>query len=415
MPRYYSPKVSKPWNNLIGALGDSRLANSGNNGTSENRGPLHWACAAAGQRLWFNNFYNFAVGGYTSADVVANKLTAACASPPASFFVLIGTNDRTSLTRAQSIANIERIVTALVGAGKDVYIMAELPRGNSGFPAYRFNASQLADHMAVRDYILGMRGRPSVYVCDAWSDIGDRLSTTGDCVIGSTIDGLHPNAHGAFLIAKSIAAQIIGRYPVAPTVSPQSNGAPNIWLNANPMLDGTGGSSFGTGGSGVLATGWKGSVGSTAGAITRVYSKTPEGYQKITFGAGKPSGAKAQLDLLTQSQLHTNIPAGSSVVGVADMGFDAGAVNVLSLAVVVMVIWADGTTHSVVDGDAYNDLAFLPSAAFNGIYRTPPIAVPAGATDVRLYIRAYTSNANASTDSTPSASFIVRSAGLRVV
>jgi len=403
-PSFYT----STWNNLIGALGDSRLHNAGVGGVSENRGPLHWACMMSGQRLTFSTAYNFGVGGYTTADIVANTLDLACMSLPSSMFVLCGTNDRTSLTLAQTIANIETIVTKLVNSGKDVYIMAELPRGDTTNTSYRYSAAQLAAHVMVREYILNMRGRNNVFVCDAWNDTAVRTSTTGDIQLGITIDGLHPNAKGAYLAGKCIAAQIIARHPIAPSFTPVSNSQPNIWINANPILDGTAGNVVSaSGGSGVMATSWTSGVGSTVGGITRTYSKTTEGYQQIVIG-GTAGGSNPYADVIRQTGLNSIITANSYVYAVGELSVAAGQTNITGISVGIMVVYADASSHYVWDGDRYNDASIITTDAFSGVYKTQSILVPAGATEVRLILRVYGVSSAAST-----ATITVKSLGMR--
>ena len=403
----YSPN----WNNIIGALGDSRMNNAGKNGTSENIGPLHWACMMSGQRLSFQTRYNFGVGGYTTQDIIDNTLSPACLSETSSFFVLAGTNDRATMTRAQTISNIETIVDRLIASGKDVYLMAEFPRGDAAFtPTYRLSSQQLLDHLAVRDHILSMRGRNNLFICDAWNDLAVRASATGDIKTGLSIDGLHQNTRGAYYASKSIAAQIIARHPVAPSVAPSSNVAGGVWLNANPMLDGSTAGSLGTGGSGSIGTSWQGSTGSTVGGITRVYSKTAEGYQQVVIGGTAASGSNPQMDILRQTGLQTSITPGSEVYAVGEIDVAANASNIIAVQIGVMVTKADASVEYVWDGELYTSASPIPTEAFSGVWKTEPITVPAGATDVRLMARVYGVSSAAC-----SGTVIVRSLGLRYV
>lgn len=396
-------------NSLIGALGDSRLANAGKDGTSENIGPLHWACMLSGQRLSFQTRYNFGVGGYSTQDIIDNTLKPACESEPSNFFVLCGTNDRVLYPAAQSIANIETIVSSLLAAGKVVYILAEMPRGSIAFsPTYTLSASQLIDHLAVRDYILSLRGRKNVFVSDCWKDICLRTSTTGEIISTASLDGLHPNTNGAYLVGKNVAEQIVAANPIAPAATPVNNTSGNIWLNTNPILDGTGGSSFGTGGSGAMATGYSGSTGSTVGGITRVYSKTAEGYQQVVIGGTAASGSNPQLDLLRQTGLQTSITTGKSVYAAGEFSLAAGQANLTSLQLGIMVTKADASVQYVWDGEVYNSTSPMPSATISGVWQTEPIVVPDGATDVRLMVRSY-----GTTSSACSGTVIIKSLGIR--
>lgn len=383
-------------NRVIGSLGDSRMNNAGKAGISENIGPLHWACVRARQRLCFWSSHNYSVGGYTTQQIIDNLLDTACNSYPGTFYVLCGTNDRTTMTAQQTITNINLIVSRLLAAGKEVIIEAEFPRGDSTFTNYRLSADQLKDHMLVHQHILSLSATPGVIVNDSFPNTMLKTSTTGDIQTGLTIDGLHQNARGAHQVGfKSLADKIIARYPDAPSVLPTSNSAPDVWLNANPMMDGTGGSP-GTGGSGSMAASWGGSVGSTIGGITRVYSKTAEGYQKIAIGGTAASGSNPQLDLLRQTGLHTK-SIGKKVYAVAEMELAAACSNITSLQLGIQITLADASNVYVWDGERYNDSGLMPTEAISGVWMTEPITVPAGATDVRLLVRAYGVSSAAST------------------
>jgi len=396
-------------NSIIGMLGDSRSNNSGKNGISENIGPLHWACMKSRQRLAFHSSYNFSVGGYNTQDIIDNLLEQACASYPDSFYVLAGTNDRATLSSAQTIINLRYIVDRLVAAGKDVYLDAELPRGDTTFTNYRLNTAQLKAHIEVHDWILSLRGERQVYPVDSWPNIAVKTSTTGDVLPGITIDGLHPATKCAYLIGyKALADQIIANYPAAPSVLPTSNSMPDLWLNANPMLDGTAGGTLGTGGSGSLATSYNASAGSTVGGITRVYSKTAEGYQQVVIGGTAASGTNPTLDLMRVTGLVSSITAGRSVYVVADMEMNASSSNITSLQLGIQVTLADTTSVYVWDGERYDNNSLMPADAISGVWMTQPITVPEGATAVSLLVRAFGVGSAASTGTV-----IVKSLGIR--
>lgn len=396
-------------NRIIGMLGDSRSNNAGKNGISENIGPLHWACMASRQRLTFHSAYNFSTGGYTTQEIIDNHLDAACACPAGSIYVLAGTNDRTTMTALQTIANLSIIVNKLVAAGKDVYIESELPRGDTTFTSYRLTAAQLDAHLQVHRWILSLQGREHVYPIDSYPVTAVAGSATGDAIPGITIDGLHPNTMGAYLIgSKGIAAQFVAKYPEAPAVLPVSTNDPVSWLNANPLLTGTGGTVSGAGGSGVLATSYKTAVGSTVGGITRVYSKTAEGYQQVVIGGTASSGTSPQMDLLKVDGLKASIPDGSRVYAVADMELAASSAGITSLQLGVHVVTADAQNVYVWDGERYDTASLMPADKISGVWMTQPIEVPAGATAVNLLVRAY-----GVTSAVSSGTVTVKSLGIR--
>jgi hypothetical protein len=387
-------------NRIIGMLGDSRANNSGKNGISENIGPLHWACMVSRQRLTFHSAYNFSTGGYTTKEIIDNHLDDACACPAGSMYVLAGTNDRTAMGPLQTIANLSKIVDRLVAAGKDVYIESELPRGDTTFTSYRLTAAQLNDHLQVHRWILSLTGKQRVYPIDSWPVTAVSGSATGDALLGITIDGLHPNAKGAYLVgAKGVAAQIVAKYPDAPSVLPVAIDDQVAWINANPMLTGTGGTVSGAGGSGSIATSYKTAVGSTVGGITRVYSKTVEGYQQVIIGGTASSGTNPQMDIMKVDGLKTSIPDGSRVYAVADMELAASSSGLTSLQLGVHVVTSGAQNVYVWDGERYDTTSLMPADKISGTWMTQPIDVPVGATAVNLLVRCYgvTSGASAGT------------------
>lgn len=396
-------------NRIIGMLGDSRSNNAGKGGISENIGPLHWACMVSRQRLTFHSAYNFSTGGYTTKDIIVNHLDAACACPAGSMYVLAGTNDRVSMTPLETIANLSIIIDRLVAAGKDVYIESELPRGDTTYTSYRLSAAQLDAHMQVHRWVMSLAGKQRVYPIDSWPVTEVSGSATGDAIPGATIDGLHPNTMGAYLIgSKGIAAQIVAKYPVAPSVLPVAVGDTVPWINTNPLLTGTGGTVSGAGGSGSLATSYKTSVGSTVGGITRVYNKTVEGYQQVVIGGTASSGANPQLDILKVDGLKASIPDGSRVYAVADMELAAGQAGLTSLQLGVHVVTADAQNLYVWDGERYDTTSQLPTDKLSGVWMTQPIDVPAGATAVNLLVRCY-----GVTSGTSAGTVTVKSLGIR--
>jgi lysophospholipase L1-like esterase len=398
-------------NRIIGMLGDSRANNSGKNGISENIGPLHWACMVSRQRLTFHSAYNFSTGGYTTKEIIDNHLDAACACEAGSMYVLAGTNDRTAMTPLQTIANLSKIVDRLVAAGKDVYIESELPRGDTTYTNYRLTASKLDDHLQVHRWILSLTGKQRVYPIDSYPVTAVSGSATGDALLGITIDGLHPNAKGAYLIgAKGVAAQIVAKYPDEPYVLPVAVDDPVAWINANPMLTGTGGTPLGTGGSGSLANSYKGAVGSTVGGITRVYSKTVEGYQRVVIGGTASSGSNPQLDIIKLEGLRASIPDGGRVYAVADMELAASSSGIVSLQLGVHVVTADAQNVYVWDGERYDTTSLMPADRISGVWMTQPIDVPAGATAVNLLVRCY-----GVTSDTSAGTVIVKSLGIRSI
>lgn len=413
------PSLTQPVNSKLAIYGDSRTAqNSSDVSGVENYGYAFWARLLSRQRVSYSHAYNFGVGGDTTTQMLA-RLQSVLDSDAGVVVMLGSTNDRTAsnptMSAADSIANLDAMISALVADGKFVIIVAETPRGDSVNTDKALTGTALQEHFAVRNWILQQQGRAGVKVADAWPDIADRASTTGYAKTGMFHDGLHPNASGAYYIGKAVSACITELYPVSPIILQASNtdvySAANPYgcISANPMLDGTAGTP-GSGGSGNMATGYTGANSATASAMTRVYSKTAEGFQQVVIGGGAASGIAPSLDLLRQIGLHTSLTAGKKVQAVAEIDVSAGASNIMSVQLGFQVTNADTSTTYLWDGDRYSGTSVIPAVAFSGILRTQEFTIPAGITDFRLRLVAYGVDSAAA-----SGTVIIKSLSLRYV
>lgn len=405
-----------PSNNKVAIFGDSRTNNCITVNGMENCGYIFWGRFLSKNKVDFRKEYEFGTGGDTTFDMLA-RIEEVVASPCGTVVILGGTNDRVTYTGEQTIANLDTMVNRFVSKGKVVILYAELPRGNTAFtPSYVLSAAQTAEHMKVVNWCLNQKNRYGVYVVNAWPNMADPASTTGNIKTGQSIDGLHLNTLGAYNAGLPLADVFNFLFPTYEARLPFNNSdvynastnPSGIWLNTNPMLDGTTGTPA-TGGTGAIATGYKGANSSGASGITRTYSKTSQGYQQVVL-SGTASGSVPDLDLLRMDGFETILTAGKKVEVVADIEVAAGSSNLLSVEAGLLIINADASNSHWYDGDKYDDLSFYPTVATSGVLKTDPITIPVGATSIRLRLHCY-SVASAAV----SATIIIKSIGLRYV
>jgi len=395
--------VTMPTNDRVAIFGDSRTAQcSTANGGSENYGYLFWSLFFARQRCRYDLIDNYGVGGDTTTMMLA-RIGQVIASAASVVIVLGSTNDRgaANMTAQATITNLTAIRDKLRAAGKIVVFVAETPRGDTTFTTNRLSGQQLAYHVKVRQWILSQVAQPGVFVADPWSYMGDPASTTGDARVGYTHDGLHMNTTGAFYLGTAIAKVLNFLFP-EPNILPVSNvdqysvDNPQGCVNLNPMMTGTAGTAA-TGGSGQLADSWSGTNAAGASGATRTYTKVTKNgqeWQQCVLG-GTASGTAAALDIARQIGLQAKVIPGQYLEAIADIEFDAGLVNVMSIQLGITITDPVNGTVSIWDGDRYTGLSVIPGVAGAGILRVPRMLVPAGATDVRLRLTAYAVDASA--------------------
>lgn len=405
-----------PNNNKVAIFGDSRTNNCVTVNGFENCGYIFWGRFLSKNKVDFRKEYEFGVGGDTTFDML-NRIDEVLQSPCGTIVILGGTNDRVTYTAEQTISNLDTMIKKLIKKGKVVVFYAELPRGNTAFtPSYVLTTAQLTEHMKVVNWCLDQKNRYGVYVVNAWPLMADPVATTGNIKTGQSIDGLHLNTLGAYYAGIPLAETFNLLFPTYEARLPFNNSdiynastnPSGIWLNANPMLDGTTGTPA-TGGTGPVATGYKGANSSGASGITRTYTKTTQGYQQVVL-SGTAGGSGPDLDLLRMDGFETILTAGKKVEVVAEIEVSSGSSNLLSVEAGLLIVNADASNSHWYDGDKYGDLSPYPTVATSGILKTDPITIPVGATSIRMRLHCYSVGSAA-----VSATIIIKSFGLRYV
>ena len=245
----------RPRNRRVATYGDSRLAfgwthTAGATETINAVGIQHWATILTNGRVEFRPEDDFAVAGETVAQIKA-RLSSVLASSAGSVVFLGGTNSVSGgVSAASIIADYTDILNALYAAGKFVFMMAELPRGGSSPLASNAQRGVLQQ---ISDWVRFVAARrDGVAVVDAYARLVDPSSSSGDPIPGLFRDGLHLAPSGASLAAIDLADQINTIIPPLLGLIKTNNSSysatdnPFGCLNANPTMQGTGGTVSGS-------------------------------------------------------------------------------------------------------------------------------------------------------------------------
>ena len=381
---------------------DSRSANCvGTSGgiTIENYAMMHHIMRLCRQTLIVEDWIagNLGIGGNTSAQGLI-RLLPEMAKGGVDLWILKGpTNDRGSAAfdAWTSIDNCTQMQQAALAAGARVLWIVDSPRGTTTYPGQAITGAQLTNHQIVRRWMLSQDNGHTIRVSDSYPALVDAASAAGYLINGLSIDGLHDDPIMAYLEAKVAAPIIMQMFPgrdykvIATNADLYSLSNPYGAINANPMVKNTGtGGSLGTGGAGVYPGGWVGSNATSAAGVTRTGSYDADGVWRCNV-SGSASGTAAAVDILKQQGFHTTLAPGQQYEIFADLEIDAGATNISSIQLGLEVTDPVNGTQRYWDGDRYLGTSVIHSGADTGLWRSPRMVMPAGATSANLRLTAY--------------------------
>lgn len=410
---------------ICGLMGDSRIYSShitdgGTAGTTypaqeiattrddlNMNGLAHHLQLVSGGAIICPRSCNYGISGQRTWEMLARVDTAVAGMQAAGatlVVLLMSTNDRgaAGITHVDSIANITAIKDKFLAAGIAVVIVAEEPRGDTTFTAQRLSATLLKEHMMVRRAIMGMHNGRTVFSVDAWSKFADLASANGDALLGYTADGLHANGILNHKLARSIwdghLSKILPAYSWAPAGVADEYSAINTAgaINLNPCMTGTGGV-LGASMTGQMATSWTGAAvpANATIAASKVTGANGEAVQQFVIGS-TGSITSTAIDLCRRdTNVGTNdLAVGRKVRAVACLDIEAGATGLYEIDVYVAANTL--TTRCGSQAPTFTETRLQTDAVSDGVYITEAITIPAGATAVRLGVRAYFAGGTAS-------------------
>jgi hypothetical protein len=335
---------------------------------------------------------------------VLARVSDVISAAPTFCVVHAGTNDvgtgagDPTTSYATTIANLEAIYTALLGAGICVIAVPIIPKTTASFATQKTKQINRIN-LWIKQYC--RTSKRDIVLADPFESIVDYALTTGEPIGGyaagataMTADGIHPSKRGAYMMGKVIVDALGGRVtplerlPVSPSDAYDATWNPTGNLLANGAFIGTGGTA-GTGASGDIAASWTcARTGGTTGTI--VASKTTK-----TLATGQtvprqrlvctgPAGSTPETLRLYQ-QVFTGFTAEVDVV-YGECEVEVSGVTADSVIGVEMRC-AEATVVRYCLKKADNN--FLPNVSWSGLLRTPAAVVSAGATALTFEVRVY--------------------------
>lgn len=371
-----------PMNNLVALLGDSITAagidNDANNLRNSNRGMTHWLPLLTRQAFRSPQSLNFGVSGQTSGQIAA-RVGDVIESGAGSCVVLAGTNDLGVNSAAVTKANLAMIYQALAEANILIVALPILPRTVSGTTNYGFINT-------VNQWIKEQgEVYPNFRYIEPW-EFYDPYSLTMTPPAGYTYDGLHPMAIGMRYITEAVAEYLNTVLP-APARQVESitdhfwpTDNPGGFLNANPMMSGTGGTA-GSGVTGDVANDWTISTSAGGGTITSLTvtaskdtSDTGLITQDIVIGGTATGGFQTLVavdDFGLQYDAEMN--AGDQIEFIVDFEVIGGTVGISGVAA-FFAAQQNGTWKYTWDGYPVVSDDYTVDG-FKGVMRTPAMTL----------------------------------------
>jgi lysophospholipase L1-like esterase len=314
-----------------GVGGDSRSITYNSN-TRDSRYPQIWAEQLLQGAITIKKTNVSSLGGITSTTFVSNHLTPLLQKSTVGSIVLIGANDlASSVTEAQTKANIDTIIAAHRTANKALVLLNE-------YPFQTFTTPQLERHLRIRDYI-DAHDDPAagVWVINSW----DAMTTLPRGFVTKAgylqTDNVHPTPRGAAAMARSFSNETRYAYNAhTPLLDrPDSLYNPNSWSGwSSPSVPGLTVTDVVVDGIAIRKLVFNGVAGTT-GTVAQLLgpNQLPAGFtpgvSKVDSVVGyeiKPgSTGFASLSLLTFYVSGTFLVADET--GTASDGSDAGSAN----------------------------------------------------------------------------------------
>lgn len=412
-PRLFSLSTSRQLvphasNNLIAALGDSRVDYAGEGYVADpvtntlspwnKMGQMQWwAEVASGGTIHFPPTMNFGLAGDTVTPTtghpgMTSRVASVIASGAGACWFLGGTNDSKLATPiATTIAGVQSIIAQLRAAGIIVILGADMPRGNDAYsPNNVLTTSQRKNHIQYCQFIRSLHApHNGIHVLDMWPEFSDPQSTAAWVALDKTYDGLHPQPRGSILTGQKFwdnFGYLWGGYTAG--IASSAGDIYDATLTTRGNLVGTPGFMIGTSGTlgsatGTLPNGW--SCTKVPGGTTLVGSApTVNGksdWMTLT-GGGTYDGSSGQQPIVERSISTADIAAGDVLEGWYEFYCASGSVGVTGLRTEIQLI-TGGVEQNAVSGSLTSGttfVGFLPQTAFSGIARFPRVTVQAGTT-----------------------------------
>lgn len=371
---------------------------------------------ATDRRGWFTklnilmhqrfNILNYAgVGAEESGEILARFAADVLAYNPSYVWIQAGANDITAATTsATTWTNIKSMIDQSIGAGIVPIVATVLPRGTvktlvpSGLTTGAMTAltqAQLTKLNEINESIRNYSYNNSGFIFINWdsaflADDSNANATSGLPQALYTGDGVHPNSLGAtkladfcFDILDPIIPKNVGRMSVN-TAANIASGDMNNCIENGLML-GTTGTEVAPS-SGVTADSWRlvkegGSIEGVGSKVARTDGISGE-WQRVTVTASADTGDLLRLDQasvsLSDMATASGWAAGDTIIFEAEVVASASVGHITHCGIELSITAPTSENHQA---QFYNDSLDTTDSAISGILRTPPITIPAGASN----------------------------------
>lgn len=320
--------------------------------------------------------------GGTSSQTVPHLADALAAYSPGVVFLHLFENDITSLTLAESYANLKAAVVACKNAGAIPIVFTCLPSLSFTTTAHRDYFAQIND--LIFEYCNSIEGAipvdVSAYINTA-AVYPQPLSTYTDASV-------HPTQKGNSLLANWIYDQISGLFQRRiHRVRGKTGGNELLSVIPNPSMSGSAGANS-TGSSGTVADSWTVSASGTGHAV--VASKIADGTKESQKLSSTFADAGGWLSASVISCFGANVTTGFSVGDKVCFEIEA---EVTGTPVAFKTVYGDllvggASEHAYTEGflgsAASGALGVVPSGRF--VLRSPIYTIPGTATGLRPFI-----------------------------
>lgn len=366
--------------------------------------------ALSGGRLYLDPRLDKAVAGNRTDQMVA-RFDADIMANLDKFDILIlsgGANDYSSVTPANTIANIKWMMNRVLPFGKIVVYICQPPRNDGIAQAGLYQLAYV--NQSISEYC---RTQNRIIYIDDWRDGVNPTDAAGGPQTVMTTDGLHRSSFANWFCARQIwsALESVTGPAVALWTNPNDvySATDNPTGNAivNPRLTGTSGSVAGTGG--VLPGSynmnkWQGT--SPLSAITSSVVANTDGstgnYMQTSFSASAAS-ANETFDINCYNDTApVGIAVGDNFRGQIELEMPAPLVNIKDITLTLLVLLNDYSTSLLMLSHQFIANK-IPSITIGQkvLLQTPIGTLPTGGVDV-LFILSQTY------DATTTASGIIR-------
>ena len=259
------------------AIGDSYIAQHHGSGYQAFHGPINLANAILGQRFAFTAAENLGIGGQRTPEIAA-RLPQALALRPDLLLICTGSNDvRSRISPDDTRAALTAMAEAAEATGIETLFLTVPPRSAEVWP----QPDQQAHAMAANDHLIALSARMSHVDVSDWTRLNVAPGEGHVALPGTTYDGTHLSAVGAWNAGTVLADRLQGQFP---SFSAQE---PDTLLVPERILSRSGGR-LGAGAGGVVALGWH--LHRHAGTATAEAAIAPDGQEIVIVSGTDDSG-----------------------------------------------------------------------------------------------------------------------------